>query len=244
MPEQRITDLLPAPLDPLFGYRAVADPLQFNNGLLLYSAANAANYVVTADDDLRFVPPGGDAAFGLQYGGSGFLEGNWSLTGGTYTTFADTNDQAVINKEYLVSYVASNIPATTDDLLNNLYDPGDTEVATARATQEYVRNNVVSSGALDANGYLRLAIGPPSQRLEVVVDLKKLTTLFTPTPPSVKTAVTATSTTWTNGELQGAQPVGSVPGMKFCNATYRYEYMNGMNDTTGNQYVWTRTQKV
>lgn len=78
------------------------------------------------------------------------------------------------------------------------------------------------------------------------------TWLITPAAPllswtmsTVKTAVTgAAASSWTSGELQGAQPAGSVPGMKFCDATYRYEYMNGTNDTDGTSYVWVRTGKA
>jgi len=63
-------------------------------------------------------------------------------------------------------------------------------------------------------------------------------------PDSVKNLVKNTpSSSWTSGELQGTQPIGSVSGMKFCDANYRYEYMNGMADTTGTTYVWVRLLK-
>jgi hypothetical protein len=65
------------------------------------------------------------------------------------------------------------------------------------------------------------------------------------TPYEIKTALTsAPSDAWVNGELYGTQPTGSLPGMTFCDARYRYEYVNGMADTNGRSYVWVRLLKA
>jgi hypothetical protein len=61
---------------------------------------------------------------------------------------------------------------------------------------------------------------------------------------SVRAAVSASSASWNNGELQGTQPAGSVPGQKFCDNTYRYEFMCGAADVNGDTYVWVRLLKA
>ncbi|KAA9333416.1 hypothetical protein F0P96_10630 [Hymenobacter busanensis] len=55
---------------------------------------------------------------------------------------------------------------------------------------------------------------------------------------SMKAAVSGG--TFTNGELQGAQPVGSLAGMRFTTATYGYEYMPGASGAL----VWNRFMKL
>lgn len=68
--------------------------------------------------------------------------------------------------------------------------------------------------------------------------------LNVPTPSDIKTAVTgAANSGWVNGELTGSQPAGSIPGMRFCDQYFRYEYMSGSNDTNGTTYVWVRNPK-
>ncbi len=61
---------------------------------------------------------------------------------------------------------------------------------------------------------------------------------------SVRSLVVAANNTWSNGELQGVQPIGSQPSMRFADSAYRYEFMNGMSDTDGTKYVWVRTAKI
>lgn len=55
--------------------------------------------------------------------------------------------------------------------------------------------------------------------------------------PTTKQAVSGG--TFASGELQGTQPAESVEGMKFCDANYRYEFMQGMNQGI----VWVRLLK-
>lgn len=63
-------------------------------------------------------------------------------------------------------------------------------------------------------------------------------------PVSSELKSTVATGTFGSGELQGTQPSGSLPGMRFVDATYRYEYQLGMNDTNGTSYVWVRTAKA
>jgi hypothetical protein len=68
-------------------------------------------------------------------------------------------------------------------------------------------------------------------------------TIYTPQVVNTSSKSAVTAGTFSNGELQGMQPPGSIIGMKFVDATYAYEYRLGMNDTDGTQYVWCRTLK-
>lgn len=85
-------------------------------------------------------------------------------------------------------------------------------------------------------GYL-LTPNQPLARLA----LDKRTVFTGTTPNDVRQAVVALS--YSSGE-SSTPVVGSMPGMKFCDANYRYEFMNGMNDTDGTSYVWIRCPKM
>lgn len=61
------------------------------------------------------------------------------------------------------------------------------------------------------------------------------------TPDFIKQAVMAGS--WSQGELNGTQPGGSEPNMRFTDASYRYEFMFSMFDTDYTHYAWVRTNK-
>ena len=65
-----------------------------------------------------------------------------------------------------------------------------------------------------------------------------LTTADQAPPPASLTSAVAGGT-FSSGELTGTPPSGSLPGMRFCDATYRYEYQYGM----ANALVWVRTLK-
>lgn len=93
-------------------------------------------------------------------------------------------------------------------------------------------------------GYTQLATTTAPGKVQVGTGLKVdagIISIATFTTSTIKSAVAGGS--YTNGELQGTQPAGSQPGMKFCDTTYRYEYMNGMNDNDGTTFVWIRLLK-
>lgn len=55
---------------------------------------------------------------------------------------------------------------------------------------------------------------------------------------------TVFNSTFVNGELQGTQPAGSLPGMKFSNTNYVYEFMANTDNTGGDNFKWIRYVKA
>jgi phage gp36-like protein len=74
-----------------------------------------------------------------------------------------------------------------------------------------------------------------------VVDLRPQLPSPTFTPLDIRAAITGG--TYTAGELQGAQPAGSVNGMRFSDVSWLYTYTYATADTNGTSLAWTRTAK-
>ena len=172
--------------------------------------------------------------------------------GGNYVTISSPNS-ATINTANInipsglsgitvIGPVATTIPANTpanstfiDGKLTSirLSYRGDFAASTA-----YTSNDVLS---FNNKFYVVLTAFTAGSAFDYT-KVKSLAGDDTVTPSSIKNAVTSGS--YTNGELATAQPAGSIPGMKFCDATYRYEYMNGSADTNGTSFVWVRLLKA
>jgi hypothetical protein len=105
--------------------------------------------------------------------------------------------------------------------------------------------------------YINQPISGAGADLAVTADLNSKSATSVPSGAAVATYVAAPKTyfastairnavaggAFTNGELQGAQPSGSVFGMRFADTTYQYTYSFAAADTDGTALAWVRTAK-